>query len=120
MCAYLPIQTHVIVTDFRYRYKKNVSTAPLLRPRMVPSSLFQQMTEHYMKHVIKEGQKSAAKNIVNYTKQAKAFFANNSTSGYLLRKGVIKIDGAPGGIFNTDGLIRSFWYVRLQMLGGLL
>ena len=35
---------------------------------------FQQMTEHYMKHVIKEGQKSAAKNIVNYTKQAKAFF----------------------------------------------
>ena len=81
---------------------------------------FQQMTEHYMKHVIKEGQKSAAKNIVNYTKQAKAFFANNSTSGYLLRKGVIKIDGAPGGIFSTDGLIRSFWYVRLQMLGGLL
>ena len=81
---------------------------------------FQQMTEHYMKHVIKEGQKSVAKNIVNYTKQAKAFFANNSTSGYLLRKGVIKIDGAPGGIFNTDGLIRSFWYVRLQMLGGLL
>lgn len=44
-----------------------------------------------MKHVIKEGQKSLAKNIVNYTKQAKAFFANNITSGYLLCEGVIKL-----------------------------
>ena len=74
---------------------------------------FQQMTEHYTKHVINEGQKSVAKNIVNYTKQAKIFFANNNTSGYLLRKGVIKIAGAPGGIFNVNGLIRSFWYVLL-------
>jgi len=74
---------------------------------------FQQMTEHYTKHVINEGQKSVAKNIVNYTKQAKIFFANNNTSGYLIRKGVIKIAGAPGGIFNVNGLIRSFWYVLL-------
>ena len=74
---------------------------------------FKQMTEHYTKHVINEGQKSVAKNIVNYTKQAKMFFANNNASGYLLREGVIKIAGAPGGIFNTNGLIRSFWYVLL-------
>ena len=71
------------------------------------------MTQHYTKHVINEGQKSVAKNIVNYTKQAKMFFANNNASGYLLREGVIKIAGAPGGIFNTNGLIRSFWYVLL-------
>ena len=45
--------------------------------------------------------------------QAKMFFANNNASGYLLREGVIKIAGAPGGIFNTNGLIRSFWYVLL-------
>ena len=74
---------------------------------------FKQMTQHYTKHVINEGQKSVAKNIVNYTKQAKMFFANNNASGYLLREGVIKIAGAPGGIFNTNGLIRSFWYVLL-------
>ena len=74
---------------------------------------FQQMTYHYTKHVIEEGQKSVAKNIVNYTKQAKLFFANNKSSGYLLRKGVIKIAGGPGGIFNINGLIRSFWYVFL-------
>ena len=74
---------------------------------------FKQMTQHYTKHVINEGQKSVAKNIVNYTKQAKRFFANNNASGYLLREGVIKIAGAPGGIFNTNGLIRSFWYVLL-------
>ena len=72
---------------------------------------FKQMTEHYTKHVINEGQKSVAKSIVNYTKQAKIFFANNQTSGYLLRDGVIKIAGQPGGIFNINGLIRSFWYV---------
>ena len=74
---------------------------------------FKQMTQHYTRHVINEGQKSVAKNIVNYTKQAKVFFANNNASGYLLREGVIKIAGAPGGIFNTNGLIRSFWYVLL-------
>ena len=72
---------------------------------------FQQMALHYNKHVTIEGQKSIAKNIVNYTKQAQSFFSKNNASGYLLREGVIKIAGAPGGIFNTDGLIRSFWYI---------
>lgn len=71
------------------------------------------MTAHYARHVIAEGQKSVAKNIVNYTKQAKLFFSQNGGTGYLLREGVIKIAGAPGGIFNTNGLIRSFWYIKL-------
>ena len=74
---------------------------------------YKQMVEHYGKHVIREGQKSVAKNIVNYSKQASQFFTNNSSSGFALRQGVIKIAGAPGGIFNADGLIRSFWYVLL-------
>lgn len=56
-------------------------------------------------------QKSIAKNIVNYSKQASQFFVNKSSSGVVLRQGVIKIAGAPGGIFNIDGLIRSFWYI---------
>ena len=72
---------------------------------------YKQMVEHYGKHVIREGQKSVAKNIVNYSKQASQFFVNNSSSGVVLRQGVIKIAGAPGGIFNVDGLIRSFWYI---------
>ena len=72
---------------------------------------YKQMVEHYGKHVIREGQKSVAKNIVNYSKQASQFFMNNSSSGVALRQGVIKIAGAPGGIFNIDGLIRSFWYI---------
>ena len=70
-----------------------------------------QMSEHYTRHVINEGQQGIVKNIINYTKQANQFFAQNSSSGFLLREGVIKIAGAPGGIFNTNGLIRSFWYV---------
>ena len=74
-------------------------------------STYRQMVEHYSKHEINEGQKSVAKSIVNYSKNAKTFFGNNLSSGYLIREGVIKIAGAPGGIFNTDGLIRSFWYI---------
>lgn len=69
------------------------------------------MVDHYSNHVISEGQTGVAKNIVNYSKQASNFFINNSTSGNLLRQGVIKISGAPGGIFNANGLIRSFWYI---------
>jgi len=72
---------------------------------------YKQMVEHYEKHVIREGQKSVAKNIVNYSKQASQFFVNNSSSGVTLRQGVIKIAGAPGGIYNINGLIRSFWYI---------
>ncbi len=72
---------------------------------------YRQMVDHYGKHVIGEGQKSIAKNIVNYSKQASQFFANNSSAGVALRSGVVKIYGAPGGIFNIDGLIRSFWYI---------
>ena len=76
-------------------------------------SPYQDMVRHYEKHVIQEGQKAIAKNIVNYTKQAKAFFTNNETLGYLLRNGIIKIAGAPGGIFTTGGKILSFWYILL-------
>ena len=73
-------------------------------------SAYRQMVEHYTKHVINENQK-AAKNIVEYSKQAYDFFINNSHLGHELRNGVVKIAGAPGGIFNTNGLIRSFWYI---------
>ena len=72
---------------------------------------YRQMVEHYKKHVIQEGQQLIAKNIVNYSKQASDFYINNFLSGRLLRNGVVKISGAPGGIFNTNGLIRSFWYI---------
>ena len=72
---------------------------------------YDQMIEHYSRHVIDEGQKHAAKNIVSYTKQASEFYAKHSSMGRTLRPGVVKIDGAPGGIFNVDGLIRSFWYI---------
>ena len=34
-------------------------------------------------------------------------------SSFASRQGVIKIVGTPGGIFNANGLIRSFWYISL-------
>lgn len=74
-------------------------------------SAYRQMVEHYSKHVIEEGQKVAAKNIVSYSEQATQFFIENSSAGYSLRAGVLKIPGTPGGIFNSNGLIRSFWYI---------
>ena len=72
---------------------------------------YKQIVEHYSKHVIQEGQKSVANNIVNSSTEASKFFTENSSSDVALRQGVIKIAGAPGGIFNIDGLIRSFWYI---------
>ena len=72
---------------------------------------YQQMVNHYTKHVVNEGQKHLAKNIVTYSKQAAQFFQHNASKGYMLRSGVVKISGTPGGIYNADGLIRSFWYV---------
>ena len=69
------------------------------------------MSEHYKDHVIKEGQQHIVKNILNYTKQAKAFYIANSANGYKIGVNAIKIAGAPGGIFTMDGLIKSFWYI---------
>ena len=74
---------------------------------------YAQMVGHYNKHVIAEGQKHLAKNIVNYTMQAKGFFATNSASAFSIGKNALKIAGAPGGIFAANGLIKSFWYILL-------
>ena len=74
---------------------------------------YKQMVDHYKNHVIKEGQKAVAKNIVKYSKDAYQFFQNNSMNAQIINAqlGVMKIAGAPGGIYNLNGLIRSFWYI---------
>ena len=74
---------------------------------------YKQMVEHYQRHVIMEGQKTVAKNIVKYSKDAYQFFQNNSLNAKIINAqlGVLKIAGAPGGIYNLNGLIRSFWYI---------
>ena len=74
---------------------------------------YRQMVEHYQHHVINEGQKAVAKNIVKYSKDAYQFFRSNSLNAQIINAqlGVLKIAGAPGGIYNLNGLIRSFWYI---------
>ena len=71
---------------------------------------YRQMVNHYQNHVIKEGQKAVAKNIVKYSKDAYQFFQSNSMNAQIINTqlGVVKIAGAPGGIYNSNGLIRSF------------
>ena len=69
------------------------------------------MSEHYTKHVIQEGQQHIVKNILNYTNQAKSFFAANSSLAYSIGKNALKISGGPGGIYTIEGLIKSFWYI---------
>ena len=71
---------------------------------------YQDMVRHYNKHVINEGQKAVAKNIVKYTNDAVKFYNSNSSAGRMLRTGVMKISGAPGGIYTTSKKILSFWY----------
>jgi hypothetical protein len=74
---------------------------------------YRQMVDHYQNHVIREGQKAVAKNIVAYSREASQFFINNASDAYVINQalGTLKIAGAPGGIFTSTGLIRSFWYI---------
>ena len=73
---------------------------------------YQQMVEHYEKHVLKEHNENIAHNIVDYTNQAIDYYNENVNLGRTIRDGVIKIktkDGL-GGFFDINGSIRSFWY----------
>jgi RHS repeat-associated protein len=76
-------------------------------------SSYSQMVSHYKNHVINEGQKHIAKNIVNYTRHANQFWASNSSNAYKIGVDAFKIAGGPGGIFTSSGLIKSFWYISL-------
>lgn len=69
------------------------------------------MVEHFEKHVIKEGQQHMAKNIVQYTKQAKTFVTKNINLAYEIGVDAMKIAGAPGAIITKKGLLKSFWYI---------
>lgn len=76
-------------------------------------SSYAQMVSHYKNHVINEGQKHVAKNIVNYSRHANQFWASNSSHAYRIGVDAFKIAGGPGGIFTGSGLIKSFWYITL-------
>jgi len=76
-------------------------------------SSYAQMVSHYKSHVINEGQKHIAKNIVNYSRHANQFWASNSSHAYRIGVDAFKIAGGPGGIFTGSGLIKSFWYITL-------
>lgn len=76
-------------------------------------SSYAQMVSHYKSHVINEGQKHIAKNIVNYSRHANQFWASNSSHAYRIGVDAFKIAGGPGGIFTGSGMIKSFWYITL-------
>ena len=87
------------------------------------------MCDHYQKHVVNEHCQAKAKNIVEYTKQAKQFYENNISQDLINPENIqVKIrikntgaSGYTGGVYNSGyidkelvpglaGLIRSFWY----------
>lgn len=76
-------------------------------------SPYKDMVRHYNRHVLGEGQKHIAKNIVNYSRHANQFWSSTSSHAYRIGVDAFKIAGGPGGIFTGSGLIKSFWYITL-------
>ena len=69
------------------------------------------MSNHYSKHVVSEGNKSIAKNVVNYTNNAKSLWSSSNGIGTLKSSGSLFIKGTGvKGFYSPSGLIRSFMY----------
>ena len=74
----------------------------------------QNMIHHFNKHVIKEGHEYLGKNVVQYTRNARIFFKNNSALMKLTKTGNYSIRAAflghkVGGFYNASGLVFSFF-----------
>jgi hypothetical protein len=74
----------------------------------------QNMIHHFDKHVIKEGHSYLGRNVIQYTRNARAFFNANQSSMTLTSSGNYIVRGIylgykVGGIFAGSGLIYSFF-----------
>ena len=65
-------------------------------------SSYAQMVSHYKSHVINEGQKHIAKNIVNYSRHANQFWASNSSHAYRIGVDAFKIAVGPGDVTHLE------------------
>ena len=69
------------------------------------------MSDHYKKHVLKEGKKAMTKNVITYTNDALELWNNSNGMGKLMSSGSLKLKGVGvGGFYSMSGLIRSFFY----------
>ena len=69
------------------------------------------MSDHYSRHVLKEGKKSMTRNVITYTNDAKALWVNSNGTGKLMSSGSLRLKGSGvGGFYSPSGLIRSFFY----------
>ena len=69
------------------------------------------MSDHYKRHVLKEGKKAMTKNVITYTNDALELWNNSNGMGKLMSSGSLKLKGVGvGGFYSMSGLIRSFFY----------
>ena len=69
------------------------------------------MSDHYKKHVLKEGKKAMTKNVITYTNDALELWNNSNGMGKLMSSGSLKLKGVGvGGFYSMSGLIRSSFY----------
>ncbi len=74
----------------------------------------QNMIHHFEKHVVNEGHKYLGRNVISYTKNARAFYNANTSLLKLTSSGNYMIRGmytgySVGGFFGGSGLIYSFF-----------
>ena len=68
------------------------------------------MSDHYSRHVIKEGKKAMMKNVITYTNDAKALW-NSSNNVRILKGNSIFVKGnGVRGFYSPSGMVRSFMY----------
>ena len=68
------------------------------------------MSDHYSRHVIKEGKKAMTKNVITYTNDAKALW-NSSNNVRILKGNSIFVKGnGVRGFYSPSGMVRSFMY----------
>ena len=69
------------------------------------------MSDHYAKHVLQEGKSAMTKNVITYTRDAKALWNGAKGVGKVMSSGSLRLKGAGvGGFYAASGLIRSFFY----------
>ncbi len=69
------------------------------------------MSDHYKRHVLKEGKKAITKNVITYTNDALELWNNSNGMGKLMSSGSLRLKGVGvGGFYSMSGLIRSFFY----------
>lgn len=88
-----------------------VEKAALARDSSSKGGTWTNMSDHYERHVLKEGKKAMTKNVITYTDDALKLWNNSNGMGKPMSSGSLRLkDVGVGGFYSPSGMIRSFFY----------